>query len=141
MFIYRNGHNDDHATQVKKNWWLLRWSDPNKRWNRIPKYPDVTSIIQFVLSLSHGNNAPESRFSLNKRIFEIHYDLYYCLFFRSLLFFTLNMILLQLLLKNFESIICFQLFSDNHEIIFSSYKYVLIILSLSANIKIVHNNP
>lgn len=36
------------------------------------KYPYLTSVVNCVLPLSHGNAAPECGFSLNKNILEIH---------------------------------------------------------------------
>ena len=36
------------------------------------KYPQLFALVMCVLSLSHGNSAPESGFSINKSMLEVH---------------------------------------------------------------------
>ena len=36
------------------------------------KYPQLFALVKCVLSLSHGNSAPESGFSINKSMLEVH---------------------------------------------------------------------
>ena len=36
------------------------------------KFPVLTAIMKCILSMSHGNSAPESGFSINKHILDIH---------------------------------------------------------------------
>ena len=36
------------------------------------KYPKLFALVKCVLSLSHGNSAPESGFSINKFMLEVH---------------------------------------------------------------------
>ena len=36
------------------------------------KYPVFSAFMKCVLSISHENSAPESRFSINKHILDIH---------------------------------------------------------------------
>ena len=37
-----------------------------------PKYPSLVSLFKLVLSISHGNSAPENGFSINKAMLDIH---------------------------------------------------------------------
>ena len=37
-----------------------------------PKYPFLVSLFKLVLSISHGNSAPENGFSINKAMLDIH---------------------------------------------------------------------
>ena len=37
-----------------------------------PKYPFLVSLFKLVLSISHGNSAPENDFSINKAMLDIH---------------------------------------------------------------------
>ena len=36
------------------------------------KYPQLFALVKCVLSLSHGNSVPESGFSINKSMLEVH---------------------------------------------------------------------
>ena len=36
------------------------------------KFPVLTAVMKCILSMSHGNSAPESGFSINKHILDIH---------------------------------------------------------------------
>ena len=36
------------------------------------KYPQLFALVKCVFSLSHGNSAPENRFSINKSMLEVH---------------------------------------------------------------------
>ena len=40
--------------------------------NGEPKYPFLVSLFKLVLSISHGNSAPENGFSINKAMLDIH---------------------------------------------------------------------